>query len=192
MSQISNAYVSHVTILTPTGGPNWAEIVTAVATGVIALGLFVGLFQLREARRTRHTEAAARMSSRWESRELVEARNKIDKYESDVALRDGLLSAMRSRSEERELLLRELSFFEELGAMEKLGAISLRWVDETMRDLVVARWSLWERTIDALRGENPQEKGVYANFETLVAHLRGQHLTLRQRASRWLAAQLSY
>jgi len=127
----------------PAPNDNWAGGVTAWATVAIALGAIVALFQLREAKKTRHTEAAAGMSSRWETDEYVDARKEIDKYEDSMAIRDALIFYMKERSPERHLLLRELSFFEELGAMEKMGATSLRWINETMRDLVLARWTFW-------------------------------------------------
>ncbi|MGD0312488.1 MAG: hypothetical protein ABSC90_08495 [Acidimicrobiales bacterium] len=170
-------------------GPNWAEIATAVATCVLAFGAFAALRQIGEAKRSRHTEAAARMSSRWEADEYVDARDKIESYADDQDLRDAFLQSMSSRSVDRHLFLRELSFLEELGAMEKLGAISLRWVEETMGDLVLDRWDLWWPSIDALRA---QQEDVYGNFQLLTEKLRGQSLTRRQRASRWLVKQLTY
>jgi hypothetical protein len=169
--------------------PAW---ITAIATGLLVIGALIALFQLREARRTRHTEAAARMSSRWESSEYVEARVRIDQFLDDKQLRDALLIAMKNRSPDRHLLLRELSFFEELGAMEKLGAISLRWIDETMKDLVVARWALWESTITELRVGKAPEHWPYKNFELLKRQLSGEGLTARQRLARRLCQQLSY
>jgi hypothetical protein len=174
------------------GGPNWAEIVTAIATAILAVGAAAALFQLREAKRTRHTEAAARMSSRWEAEPYVEARTIIDGFVDDKALRDFLLGAMATRSPARHPLLRELSFLEELGAMEKLGAISLRWVDETMRSLVVARWKLWEATVLELRRDIPAEQWPYKSFELLAKQLQGEALNRRQRLSRWLCRQLTY
>ena len=59
-------------------------------------------------RRTRHTEAAARMSSRWDSQEYIEARKHIDAYEDTMALRDTFALAMTDRtSDERYVFLRD-------------------------------------------------------------------------------------
>jgi hypothetical protein len=177
----------------PHATTDWPAWITAVATGLLALGASIALFQLREARRTRHTGAAARMSSRWDSQEYIEARKHIDAYEDTMALRDAFALAMTDRtSDERYVFLRELGFFEELGAMEKLGAISLRWIDETMHDLVLDRWELWHPSIEELRKDLPQEEGVYKNFELLIGKLGGNNLPRRKRLARWLIKQLDY
>jgi hypothetical protein len=182
--------VIHVLVHTHSG-PVWPGIVTAVATGVIAIGVGLALFQLMEVKRSRRTETAARMSSRWEMPDYVEARIQIDSYADNLALREALLESIKNRTRDRHLLLRELSFFEELGAMEKMGAINLQWIEETMKDLVLARWDLWEATVVALRADSPKDQSIYGNFQLLVDKLQGKRLTRRQRLRRWLTGRLT-
>ena len=74
--------------------------------------------------------------------------------------------------------------------MEKMGAISLRWIDETMRDQVLDRWNLWKASIDAL--QERQNSNIYKNFKLLTEKLNGEALTRRQRLSRWIVKRLSY
>ena len=62
------------------GGANWAEIVTAIATAVLAGGVIAAFFQLKESRTTRNIEMAARLSEKWESKEFVEARARVDSF----------------------------------------------------------------------------------------------------------------
>jgi hypothetical protein len=183
----------HLIVASPGGGPDWAEIVTAVATALLSAAGLVALFQLRESRLTRHTEAAARASSRWEDQAYVEAREQIDTYTDNQALRDALVLSMTNRTPDRHPLLRELSFFEELGAMEKLGAISLHWLDETMRDLVIERWKLWEPSIQELRKDLDPKDWPYKNFEFLKRQLTEEvRLSTRRRFSRWAIKRLDY
>jgi hypothetical protein len=61
--------------------PNWAEQVVAIATAVLALGVFgavaaavFGAQQVREARRTHQAQMAAEFLRRWNEDSLVEAR----------------------------------------------------------------------------------------------------------------------
>jgi len=182
--------IYHYRILDSGGG--WAIELTAVSTAVLAVGALFALFQIREAKRTRHTEAAARMLSRWDTTEYVATRIEIDKFESDMDLRDAVILGMRNRTPERYILLRELGFLEELGAMEKLGATSLRWIEETMKDLVLVRWKLWEPTINGLAEEFPDEPDIYQNFRSLADRLNGKNLKWTKRLARWMSKQISY
>jgi hypothetical protein len=67
--------------------PNWAEQVVAIATAVLALGVFgavaaavFGAQQVREARRTRQAQMAAEFFRRWNEDSLVEARRLIARF----------------------------------------------------------------------------------------------------------------
>src|SRR5690242_21736516 len=68
-------------------GPNWAEQVTAIATAVLALGIFgavaAALFaaqQVREARQTRQAQTTAEFFRRWNEDALVESRRLVSSY----------------------------------------------------------------------------------------------------------------
>ncbi len=59
--------------------PNWAEQMVAIATAVLALGVFgavaaavLGAQQVREARRGREAQMAAEFFRRWDEDSLVE------------------------------------------------------------------------------------------------------------------------
>src|ERR1700732_2697968 len=55
-------------------GPNWAEIVTAIGTAVVALGLLGAAIQVRESRRSRYASIAVDIAKTWGNADLTEAR----------------------------------------------------------------------------------------------------------------------
>lgn len=172
----------------PPAGLDLPAWITAGATVVLAFGVFLAGLQLREARMARITEAAADVSRRWDEDALTDARNAIETYEDDVALRNAVFSAIREEPEgtgvDVNLLLREPNFFDDLGLQELLGGVTLQWIELTMKDIVLSRWDLWYLTVEAFRQEEPTDPPVYGNFQRLAEKLQGQHLGRWQRLKR--------
>src|SRR4051812_16032556 len=109
--------------------PNWAEELTAVATALGSVGLLstVGLVllggrQVREAERARHAQLAADFLRRWDEDNLVETRRLVAQYESKEALAAAFAEFIATNSVSAYVLYRELDFFEQLGALERIGA----------------------------------------------------------------------
>jgi hypothetical protein len=178
-----------------TPGTDWPAWITAIGTLVIASGVFIAARQVNEAKRATNIDSAVRFSSRWEADELADARIEIDKSNTKEELQQAFFAAMDNRKPERHLFLRELSFFDDLGAMEKLGGVSLQWIEATMKDMVLERWALWEPTIIELRSRQPQVRGdqpTYGNFERIVRKLSGQDLSTIQRLKRWIVLTIGY
>jgi len=150
--------------------PNWAEQVTAIATGVLAVGavgaigaaIFAGQ-QVREARIGRQAEVAADFFRRWSDDDMVETRRLVASYASAEALRDALLRHLAANDTEAYVLFRELDYFEQLGAMEAHGGFDFELVRLLLGRRLIDRWELWRPSIDALGG--PQ---VYPLFERLA------------------------
>jgi hypothetical protein len=139
----------------------------------------------------RLTEAAAEISRRWDGDDLIAARGAIDKYASDIALRDAVFRAMDGDPEvDLGLLLREPDFFDDLGTQEVLGGLTLQWIEFTMKDIVASRWDLWSLTVDAFRDAEPSDPPVYGNFEQLAKKLRGEDLGRWQRVKRRLLTSI--
>lgn len=170
------------------GGFDLPAWITAIATCAIALGAIFALFQLLEAKNARHTETAARLSERWDSQAFADARAKVDSFTN---LED-FLAAVQADGPGRVLLLRELTYFEEMAAIEVMGAISLRWIDILMRERVLDRWEVWEPVIKQLRQGPPEEPTMFANFEKLVDRLNGRSLKWHERLRRWLINLLAF
>ena len=68
--------------------PNWAEIVTAIGTATLAIGVVIAVVSLRELRRDRHLQWIFEIGRRWEERDLKASRAALRKYdESGGSLR---------------------------------------------------------------------------------------------------------
>ena len=155
------------------GDPNWAEIVTAVATAVGAIGLLsaigAAIFaarQVREAERGRHSAMAAEFLRRWDEADLVEARHLIGQYKTPEELKAALEESVAVNSIQAFILFRELDYFEQLAALERVGAFDFDLIKLLLGHRLIERWELWERAIDAL-GDN-----VYPSFKSLVERMR--------------------
>lgn len=116
-------------------GVDWAEV-TAIATSLLALGL-LGAFgaavfaaqQVREARKTREAQMAAEFFRRWDDDALVEARRMVGRFKSAEQLRDAFVAYVAADAPEAYVLYRELDYFEQLAALERLGAFDLKLIE---------------------------------------------------------------
>jgi len=153
--------------------PNWAEEVTAVATALGSVGLLstVGLVllggrQVRETERARHAQLAADFLRRWDEDNLVETRRLVAQYESREALASAFREFIATNSVSAYVLYRELDFFEQLGALESIGAFDFDLIQTLVGRLLVERFDLWEPSIAAMGDDR------YPNFAALAAKLR--------------------
>ena len=151
--------------------PNWAEQVTAIFTAIGSIGLlstlglaiFAGL-QVRESQQARHAQIAAEFLRRWDEADLVETRRLVARFESAEELAAAFQEYIRTNSMEAYVLFRELDYFEQLGALEHVGALHLQLVQLLLGKRLVDRWTLWKPSIDAMGGDD-----VYPMFASLAA-----------------------
>ena len=151
--------------------PNWAEQVTAIFTAIGSIGLlstlglaiFAGL-QVRESQQARHAQIAAEFLRRWDEADLVETRRLVARFESAEELAAAFQEYIRTNSMEAYVLFRELDYFEQLGALEHVGALHLQLVQLLLGKRLVDRWKLWKPSIDAMGGDD-----VYPMFASLAA-----------------------
>lgn len=155
--------------------PNWAEEVMAIATAVSALGLLgaigAAVFaaqQVREARQSRQAQMAADFLRRWDDDALVETRRLVAEFTTGEQLRAAFQRFINENSFEAWVLYRELDYFEQLAALERLGAIQFELIRSLLGRRLVERWELWEPSIDALGDD------VYPLFESLVERMRAE------------------
>jgi hypothetical protein len=152
---------------------NWSEV-TAIATSVLAIGLVGGFIaalfaaqQVREARRSREAQMAAEFFRRWNDDALVEARRMIGRFNSSDELRDAFAIYVATDAPEAYVMYRELDFFEQLAALESIGAFDLELIRLLLGRTLVERWELWRPAIHEAYGP-----GVYPLFEGLAGKLR--------------------
>ena len=153
--------------------PNWAEQVTAIATVVSAVGwlsaIGAALFaaqQVREARHTRQAQVGADFVRRWDEAPLVETRRLVAGFATKEELEVAFLRYVESNAAEAYVLYRELDYFEQLGALERVGAVNFELIRLLLGRRLIERWEMWKPSIDAL-GED-----VYPMFEGLAAKMR--------------------
>ena len=164
-----------VELTLPTTAVNWSEV-TAIATSILAVGLLGGIGaavfaaqQVREARRSREAQMAAEFIRRWNEDSLIEARRMVDRFGSAEELRQAFTAFVAEDADEAYVLYRELDYFEQLGALESLGAIDLELIKALLGRSLIERWELWRPAL-----HDAHAPGVYPMFESLVEKLRGE------------------
>ena len=153
--------------------PNWAEQVTAIATAVLAIGavgaIGAAVFaaqQVREARIGREAEVASEFFRRWSDDPMVETRRLVASYRSPEALRDALVRHTAANDTEAYVLYRELDYFEQVAALERVGAFSFELIELLLGRRLVERWEMWAPSIDMLGHD------TYPLFQDLVERMR--------------------
>jgi hypothetical protein len=154
-------------------GPNWAEQVTAIATAIGALGLLGALGaamfagqQVKEARKARESQVAADFFRRWNEDSLLETRRLVATFETKEALSAAFQEFIASNADEAYVLYRELDYFEQLAALEHVGAFDFELIRLLLGRTLIDRWEMWKPSIDAMEGA-----GGYPMFESLVAKM---------------------
>jgi hypothetical protein len=137
--------------------PNWAEMVTAISTAVGAVGLLSAIIaavfagrQVRESERSRQATMAADFLRRWDERDLVETRHLMGEYGSPEALSVALQGFIASNSIQAFVLYRELDYFEQLAALEQLGAFDFELIKLLLGRRLIDRYNQWKPSIDAM------------------------------------------
>jgi hypothetical protein len=110
---------------------------------------------------------AAEFFRRWNEESLVEARRLVGRFKSADELRDAFAAYVESDAPEAYVLYRELDYFEQLAALERLGAFDLQLIKLLLGRTLIDRWEMWRPAVHATHGP-----GVYPLFEGLVAKLR--------------------
>jgi hypothetical protein len=152
---------------------DWGEV-TAVATSILALSLLGALGaaafaaqQVRESRKSREAQMAAEFFRRWNDDALVEARRLVARFKSADELRDAFAAYVAADAPEAYVLYRELDYFEQLAALETIGAFDLDLIKLLLGRTLIDRWELWRPAIHLAYGP-----GTYPLFEGLADKLR--------------------
>jgi hypothetical protein len=150
--------------------PNWAEQVTAIFTAIGSIGLLstlgLAIFagrQVREAQQARHAQIAAEFLRRWDEHELVDTRRLVARFDTGEQLAAAFQEYIRTNAAEAYMLYRELDYFEQLGALERVGAFHFDLIKLLLGQRLIDRWNLWKPSIDAIGGDD-----VYPMFAALV------------------------
>ena len=91
----------------------------------------------------------------------------IGGYGSPEALSVAFRGFIESNSVQAYVLYRELDFFEQMAALERVGAFDLELIKLLLGRTLIDRWELWQPAVESVHGA-----GVYPNLEALVDRLR--------------------
>src|SRR5262245_845235 len=154
--------------------PNWAEQVVAIATAILALGVFgavaaaiFGAQQVREARQTRQAQMAAEFFRRWNSDVLVEARRLASNFDTPEDLARALRGYVDANAPEAYVLHRVPHYFEQLAALEQFGGVDFALVQSLVGRILVERWEFWSPALRSVHGED-----VYPLYRDLAGRMR--------------------
>jgi hypothetical protein len=157
--------------------PNWAEVVTAIGTAVVALGVIaatVGAFMAKRAvdedSKGRHAQIAMDLGRRWDSPETASIKQLTKKWDP-LELRLYWEIKNHSNSDEYYELERFANFFEELGVLNKLKILKLDWIDETLGSAVLDYWEMWR---SAIKLEQKTWPKAYENWTSLAQKIEAR------------------
>gem|GEM_PF-947644 len=170
-------------------GPGWQQTVTAVATGVTALGLLAAVggalwarSQVREVIKSRLATIAIDVSRRWDENAMLKARQVFTDLTPEQ-VRDLLVSLENShkKSELRQYykLQRVGNYFEDLAVLWKHECLSIEWIHDTVGGAVLTYWEKWSLYVTDGKTKQPT---LYLNWANLADKLRGYRLAEDLRA----------
>lgn len=149
---------------------------TAIATGVVALGIVVAGIQLMDSRRGRNGEVAQNLARRWDSAEMVKARRLIIRLtagkDATKAVKDLADAVSKSKTTPGDndyyTFVRYLNFFEEIGVLWRFGSVSVKMVETILGTTIRTNWRLCGPVTQAVWGS--ATKGC-ENFARIAAKL---------------------
>jgi hypothetical protein len=153
---------------------HWSAILTSVGAIVAGVGVVFVWQSVRESERARFAQMATEFSRRWGEEALVEVRRKTRDYSTVDQLAVAFKAYRDSNAAEYYLLLRELDFFEDLGAAERIKSVSPEFVDLTLGTTVVDRWEMWEPAITLVWDGDPY---AYNQFRELARRIKARLAT---------------
>lgn len=144
------------------------EMWMALATSMIALSAFYALvFQLRgmiEERRARESETLMRITQRWDSEELIKARQFVAEHKDD--LKEAIEEYQEQNREEYFLITKVANYFEDIGSLADRGYLRKQLIDDLLGDSAEHYYKLYKPYIITQR-----QKGyidLYEHFERLA------------------------
>jgi hypothetical protein len=162
-------------------GTDWAAWMTGIFTAVLAIGAWVALFSLKDAKRTRHAATITDLSRRWDEPAATDARRRTGDYDAAALLglvRRVYLPAPTATDEERladvdELfrLGRWVNLLETIGVLFREKALSDRVIFRLWGGQIVSAWTKWEKPVVWMR-DWERRPGIYENFQCVDERMR--------------------
>ena len=88
-------------------------------------------------------------------------------YKTPAELSAAFRGFVSADAYEAQVLYRELDYFEQLAALEQVGAFDFQLIKLLLGRRLIDRWEMWKPSIDAMGDD------VYPLFGALVGRMRG-------------------
>jgi hypothetical protein len=169
-------------------GPNWAEVMTGIATALLAsftallaLGGSFALLAVVEARRARNAVQMTDMSKRWDEETSQEVRRKVHEYAKTGLdgcqhveagphrLKESVQKLRVDNHDDYRKLWPDPNFLEGIAILVDRGGMDFEIVKSTLGYVVPYRWTLWQPTITADREQS--STSIYVAFESLAKRI---------------------
>jgi len=175
-------------------GPNWADILTAFSTFVLAVAALLALAAIGESRRARNALQMTELSRRWDEEVNLQVRRKVHDYAENGLprrllrfpirlgvggwtttapgpdrLKECIMKLRKDNDPEYRELLREPNFLENLAILVERHGIDFGIVNLSLGDIIAYEWSLWKPTVYACRHDD--EPLLYCEFEKLAKRI---------------------
>jgi hypothetical protein len=176
-------------------GPNWADIVTAFSTLLLAVAAVLALFAIVESRRARNAVQMTELSRRWDEETRLQVRRKVCEYAKNglprrpfrtplrfgadswttspagpYRLRECVSRLKQENAPEYRELLTEPNFLEDLAILIDAGGIDFKIVNQSLGPTISYRWSLWKPSAYWLR-DLKNDPRVFRDFELLAKRI---------------------
>ena len=172
-----------------TSGPGWTEIVIAVATGVLAVGVLATVWAawgarsaVRETVKARHTQLFIDIARRWDDSEMQKAKQSLAGMNA-IRFQEHYRRLYKRKGPELYGVERFANFFEDLGLLEKMGNIEIKWIEESLGSSVTGYWEMWKlATIEQRDATGPtgiDATLLYENWELLAHKIEARKRTAR-------------
>jgi hypothetical protein len=137
-------------------GANWADVVTAAFTAIIAVGVFFAGIQVMDARKERTSEMVNNLIQDWESPEMIESRMLLASYGTQTQAVQQMISdltqAMQAPTGDYFKFTRHLNFWERVSIAHAEDSESVRLISYIFGEAVKKAWETWEPVIPAVWG----------------------------------------
>jgi hypothetical protein len=176
-------------VISAVSDANWAEILTAVGTLLVAGGVAYAGVQVRDSRRARSAQFASELAWRWDSPRMVQSRKRLGQLASVPDRERVVRTACKDPTSDDYLAFsRFLNFFEQLGAAFADDRHGRQAVAQLFAPTLTGWWEIWGEVIPDAWGTHATAKGHLGALAVQLAQdrARGDRRGSARSFLRWL------
>lgn len=168
---------------------DWAAWITAISTGVLAVGVLVALFGFWDAKRTRHGQLITDLSTRWEESTIVNGLKLLGR-EQDAEI-EALVKRLFAGGTPNDadlntynVMLPVTNLIETIGVLANEHVLTKRVIYKMWGPTIVNVWAAWRlATLQIREAQALQANAVYTYFEWVAGAMekRDRRVVRRQR-----------